>query len=174
MALVGLLSTGSFDKGIALQQGAILPRNRWCLAKLALEKGASHLFFLDSDIVCPEDTIQRLLEHGKPLIGAPYHTRSLTHPESTVSLMGPEGREHQATLIPDVLFEAYGLPLGCTLIATEVFRAVPQPWFAYAYNKEGEVATGEDTWFCERARGAGFPSWCDPTIPVGHVGDYVY
>ena len=171
LSLVGLMRTPGVDVALATQQGAVLHENRWRLVQMARRVHADFLFFLDADIACADTTIARLLAHEKPIVGAAYLARQQDRRESTVSLL-PDGKTPGP--IPTEPFEAYAVPLGCTLIALEVFEKVPQPWFAYEYSEDGNVSVSEDTRFCREARRAGFPVWCDPTIPVGHVGDYVY
>jgi hypothetical protein len=168
VTVVGLLSTGNFPKALATQQGAILPENRWKLVKTAEQHGATHLFFLDADMACPDETIVRLLAWERHIIAAAYNARQQHNPESTVSLLGGE------TELPTVPFKARSVPLGCCLIAMEVFRVMDPPWFAYEHGEDGNVRLGEDVWFCQKAREKGFDVWCDPTIPVGHIGDWVY
>jgi hypothetical protein len=38
--------------------------------------GASHILFLDSDMTFPPDTLQRLLDHKVPIVGADYVKRN--------------------------------------------------------------------------------------------------
>lgn len=168
LSVVGLLSTGNFPKALATQQGAMLPENRWKLARVAEQHGATHLFFLDADVACPDDTLVRLLAWERPIVAASYNARQQYKPESTVSLLTNEA------MVPVVPFKAKSVPLGCTLINMKVFRAIDPPWFAYEHGPDGNVTTSEDVWFCQRARDKGFDIWCDPTIPVQHIGDWAY
>jgi hypothetical protein len=58
------------------------------------------------------------------------------------------------------------------LVSTEVFFTLPDPWFYFSY--ENGVRQGEDFNFCKDARKAGFDVWADPTIPIQHIGEYLY
>jgi hypothetical protein len=41
------------------------------------------------------------------------------------------------------------------------------------FGKPGEFI-GEDVNFCKRANEMGLEVWCDPTIRIGHIGEYLY
>ena len=55
-----------------------------------------------------------------------------------------------------------------------VFKKLSHPWFFYEHDDKGNLTVGDDAWFCRKARKAGFKIYCDPTIEVGHVGEYTY
>jgi GT2 family glycosyltransferase len=76
--------------------------------------------------------------------------------------------------IPSTLFEAYFVGTGVCLINMDVFKKLKAPYFAFTVDKNGQVANGEDGTFCDKARKAGYRVWCDPTISVGHLGEYSY
>ncbi len=56
------------------------------------------------------------------------------------------------------------------LIRTSVFNALQKPYFNLA--AEGDQLRGEDYYFCEKARAAGFEIWCDGDLStqIGHIG----
>ena len=66
------------------------------------------------------------------------------------------------------------IPTGCLLIRMRVFDKIPKPWFSTRI--EGEKIQGEDYYFCDRAREAGFEIWCDGDLSreIGHIGQAVY
>ena len=51
---------------------------------------------------------------------------------------------------------------------------VSQPHFGYKWYENGMVKMSNDWFFCEKARELGYEVWCDPTIKLGHIGDYDY
>jgi hypothetical protein len=56
-----------------------------------------------------------------------------------------------------------------------VFDKIDQPYFFYKEPKSKEDdGMGEDVWFCEKVNEAGMEVWCDPTVEVSHVGEYIY
>jgi GT2 family glycosyltransferase len=58
--------------------------------------------------------------------------------------------------------------LGCALIRREIFDRVPFAWFHWPEEEDG-TNMGEDVWFCQRVRKAGFQIFCDGTVICGHV-----
>lgn len=169
LSLVGLVGTSKVPLRVAMQTGPFVHENRTRLVRMAQQAEATHILFLDSDIACPDDTLTRLLAHEQPIVGTMYYTRTWP-PEHTVRML--HGQQGQET--PTEPFIAQSLGTGCLLIQMAVFDQVALPWFDFRRDADGMVTTGEDVWFCERAQQAGFDIWCDPTIPVRHIGDYAY
>jgi hypothetical protein len=169
LSLVGLVGQTPHPIRLALHQGPFVHENRNVLAQGALDAEASHLFFLDSDIACPDDTLVRLLAHNLPIVGANYHTRESPSFSTVKMFVETKGED-----LPTALFPCKALGTGCLLIQTDVLRDLATPWFNLLTTVEGRVLTGEDVWFCELARAGGYEVYCDPTIRVSHVGDYGY
>lgn len=67
-------------------------------------------------------------------------------------------------MTPDTLIEADALGTGCMLIKREVLEAVGYPWFKCHDKSPG----GEDFYFCERAKEAGFSVWGDFSVQCHH------
>ena len=141
----------------------ILNRNK--LVELAMERGATHLFFVDSDMDFPPNTIEQLLSHSKPVVGVWSHLRKIP-PTVTVKMFKESSK-------PDHVFECKAVGTGLMLIDLDVFRKIDKPWFQFEYDGI-ELKTGEDVYFCDKVREAGFSVWCDPTLDVGHIGGYRY
>jgi hypothetical protein len=155
---------------LAFLRGTYLPRARAGLVQHALDRTATHILWLDSDMRFPKDTLLRLLDHAKPVVAANYPTR--VHPiipttldRDRVELFGGEG-----------LVEVRTCGMGVMLTAIEVFQAIGRPWFALGYNRGVDDYSGEDTYFCERARASGFPVLVDAALSehVAHLGEFAY
>lgn len=134
-------------------------------AKLA---GATHILFLDSDMVFPMDTMSRLMSHNKDIVGAVYSQRAAPFHPLGVTLEG----EH--IHVTKGLRKMKIIPTGCLLINLRVFDRLPKPWFTTRL--EGEKLLGEDYYFCEQAQKIGFEIWCDGDLSceVGHIGQKIY
>lgn len=135
--------------------------NRNYIAAQAVKNDCTHLFFVDDDMILPEDTLDRLLAHDKDIVGAIYKTKYETQAE-VIEYLNDER--------PTELFKCGALGTGCLLIKTEVFKNLPQPWFKYEWNPNGSVKRSHDWIFCEDARNQGYDIWADPTLEVGHLG----
>lgn len=125
-----------FDKRLAdialiHAKGSIIPHARRNLVEQSLAMGASHIFFIDSDIVLPIDALDRLLSHHKDIVLASYMRRyPERNGEHLIGLALTDGPKHP-TLTPMAT-----APLGCALIRLSVFDAIAQPWFSYNFTGE--------------------------------------
>lgn len=158
-----------------MQGGCYVQDNRSKILNKALAHGCTHLFFLDSDMLCPQDTILRLLALDKPVVGAPYNKRQHP-PETTVKLYQVADKEtgKYRVAIPNEPFKCLALDTGCMLINLDIIKYIEKPYFDLMCDEDGNVVCTEDVWFCRKVLRAGFEIWCDPTIKVGHIGDHTY
>jgi hypothetical protein len=129
---------------------------------------ATHLLFLDTDMSFPADTLTRLLAHDKDIVGATYSQRMPPFHPLTVT------EEDEHIHITSGLRRVKLLPTGCMLIKVSVFNALAKPFFTLI--AEGDQLRGEDYYFCQNARAAGFEIWCDGDLSakVGHIGQKTY
>ncbi len=158
---------------ISAQVGGYVTANRNAIVKVAQDQKATHILYIDSDMVFSSDSIVRLLAHNKDIVGVNYLMRpaiNTSGPISTVKLINKKGVQVAGTSrdIPDKLFEVYACGTGFMLIKTSVFNKFTRPYFKTREEEDGEFYT-EDFEFCGRARLAGYDVWCDPTIRVGHI-----
>lgn len=138
--------------------------SRTWLVNEAIKRGGTHILFVDSDMVFPDDTVDKLLAHGKEIVGVEYNKREFP-------LKGVfEPLEEKA----DELYKAKHLGTGLVLIDLSIFEKMTGPWFNFGRDSQGNLALGEDVWFCNTARDAGYDVWIDPTIKIGHCGEYIY
>jgi hypothetical protein len=147
--------------------------NRKQIVEHALKYKADYLMNIDADMKFPSETLKRLLEDNKDIVGVPYNKRELPL-TSTVRMLRKDGNFYKVdeSLMPKELFECGGVGLGCTLIKCSVFDKIKKPWFQFEY--DGDELMGEDYAFCKKAHKAGYKVWCDPTLNVKHLGDYAY
>jgi hypothetical protein len=133
------------------------------LIKDAKESGASHLFFLDSDVILPKNAIQRLAEHEFPIVSALYPSKRgewccyRRHNGGYISVEDAERK----------VFEVDAVGLGACLIDMRVFDRVDPPYFGWTYTSEG--GKSEDIIFCEKLRNAGFRILVNGYVVAKHV-----
>lgn len=176
MSIAGLMKQTTVMTGFLVVEGSVLPQNREILVEWAVKERFTHLFFLDSDILCDGDVINRLLAHNLLIVGAPYMKRA--EPSYPVVMEKRENGEIGSIgkfgKMPDVLFSAYAQGLGCCLIDLDVFKKIERPYFAFVYSPGGVLIHGEDIHFFEQATKAGIQNFVDPTIKVRHIGEKIY
>jgi len=138
-------------------------RNAIVLEALSLE--CTHLLFLDADMVYPPDTISRLLEHDKDIVGAMTFKRLPNF--DPILFTGDHYKMTPIDPIPDGLVEVTATGTGCLLIKTSVFDVMEMPWFEFGMHDNKPV--GEDIAFCYRAGDAGFKIYVDTTVRTEHL-----
>jgi hypothetical protein len=122
---------------------------------------ATHMLHLESDMIIPDWTIEKLLEVQQPIVSGTYFLRNgrgapCLYKRAVSLKKGNPYAQSPITLFPqDRPFELKGgcAGLGCLLIAREVFEQIERPWFQL---KDGE---------------AGFSLWVQPAVMCGQI-DY--
>jgi hypothetical protein len=154
--------------------GRSAAENRNLIIEQALEKGCTHVLFLDDDMAPNHDILFRLLGHGVPIVTGVYYTRKFPHQPVLFSKFDDDNvidwyklEEGRTGLV-----EVAACGLGACLIETHVFREMLNPWIRY-----GEIGK-PDSWchdigFFRRARREGYVVWCDLDCCVGHIGEVV-
>lgn len=152
---------------------------RSALLYQAIDTEATHIMFIDSDMVFPTDGVDRLIAHDKDIVGGLYHKRTENHPaviftqieDKLVNITRSMGR-----FSDDELFEVDVIGTGFLLIKMDIFKKMEPPFFYYGDPEEFRLKKtplfdlGEDTTFCLKARKNGYKIFCDPTIKLGHIG----
>jgi len=160
-----IITSGSKVIDFLLRISCDVVSSRTWLVNEAIKRGATHILFVDSDMILPDDSLDKLLAHDKDIVGAEYNKREFP-------LKGVyEPLEEKKT---DALYKAKHVGTGLLLIKLDVFYDLKGPWFNFGRDSQGALALGEDVWFCNTARDAGFDVWIDPTIKVLHAGEYLY
>lgn len=116
-------------------------------------KDVTHLLMVDSDMTFPPMLIDRMLSHGKPVVGIDAVTRRFPVRRLAHKV---DGKQHVGA--------------GILLIQLEVFRKVALPWFEAPY-VDGKLIA-EDYNFCRKVWDAGLEVHCDDELSkyVGHLG----
>jgi hypothetical protein len=173
MNLVTLL-THEIEASLLIVEGAYIQHNRALLVEYAQAEACSHIFFMDHDMSFPRDTVVRLLGHERDVVGGAYNQRGIEPPLTTVYLADAHGARTPVDQLPTELFRCEAIGCGCLLVRMTVFDRIAAPWFQIVIEDNTRLVQTEDVWFCNQVRQARLDVWCDPTIPIGHVGEKVY
>lgn len=165
---------------LAIQIGGYVAVNRNELVETARKNGSTHIMFIDNDQTFKPSAIQRLLDHDKDIVCAPYNARPAPGQQvvSVVKMLDKNGnlpmdggnREFE---LGAGLTKVGGSGTGFMLIKMSVFDKLKKPYFR-EWQDENNVHHTEDIDFCTKARKEGFNIWVNPTIPIGHVGTYEF
>lgn len=171
-SLVATIRSLHHPNVLLMQEGSVLHWNREELVKAAIKRNATHLLFVDDDMVFEKDAANRLMERNKDIVGVHYNCRKF--PATTTVHMDAEKKKNIQWENPDGFMTCDAVGTGFLLINLDVFKKLKEPWFFWKTNEQGEVVEGEDYWFCRLAREAGFEVWIDLTVKVLHIGDHLF
>jgi hypothetical protein len=152
----------------------------------ALENGATHILWIDSDILMKENAALRMLAHEKPVVAANYVMKTselkpvTTNCEERISSVGKTGLE-----------SVTGIGMGFVLTDAEIYKKLRFPWFGHRWFFAGEKdpicigppenwddwpASFEDAYFSDRIREAGYEIFIDHDLSreIGHYGGCIY
>ena len=143
-------------------------------------KGPTHLFMIDSDVLPPPDTIERLLRHDLPVVGGWYRKKERFSVKdldgTTKQIQRPVVYDYDSfdEKIGKYLFterfdagkgleKVDGMGAGCWMIRRDVAEAIGKDPFSLDFG-------GEDLTFCKSINKAGFDVIVDWDIACAHAG----
>lgn len=172
LSLMNLVSNSEHDlEFIISTKGYTTAENRNYICAQAVQKQCDYILFTDDDMIFEPDVLDRLLAHDKDIVGGYYNVRFLDVEGDRKVIEYLDGEEARK----DRIFKCKALGGGMLLVKTEILHKLPKPLFWYEIHKEvGMITMSNDWWFCRQARMAGYDVWCDPTLKLGHEGNYVY
>ncbi len=170
------LKHGDKEVSVVGSIGSMLSRQRHELVMNAKAQNATHLLFLDSDIIFPDDALDQLLFWDKPVVGASYPTKTMPPMPTTRRWKNDRWEFVFTNKKSDGIEKVDRLPTGCLLIEMGVFEELRQPWFEFPWCGEEDNYQGEDWTFCERVEEAGIEMYLDHNLTkeVIHVGNFFY
>ncbi len=169
LCLAAMCKTLPKDIGVAFvnvkSSNVALSRNR--SVDQALETEADYLFFIDSDMSFPVDTLSRLLagmqEKQADVMACTYVMRQPPF-RNLVYGLPCEAK----TQMVKGLVEVARLPTGMMLIDTKTFKNLKKPYFRFPFQEEDETHEaslgGEDYYFCDSIIATGGHIWMDTDL----------
>lgn len=141
-----------------------------------LENKYDYVYFVDADMVLPSDTLIKLLNEDKDIIGGVYRQRNLDNVIPEVYFSLPNGGSRNATveelkMAPD-LFPVDSIGFGSVLVKRTVLETMEYPHFFYQHSIDFKDTVSEDTYFCRKARAYGFETYCLKTFTLEHIGSF--
>jgi hypothetical protein len=153
-------------------EGSGIGANRDKLVERFLAKeGATHLCFVDDDMLFAPDTLHTLARKRQPIVGVNYRMRQVPAPFVALNLERTarvETTKDKSGLEP-VTYTGFGF----CLLERKVLEAVPVPRFLHTFTDHYST---EDAPFFTKAAAAGFTCYVDHDASKGiaHRGDFIY
>lgn len=149
-------------------RGLSLTTNRTHLVRMALHRDATHFFFLDDDVIAPDDVIPSLLAANLPIVCGLYMAKKTKETRGLSAWMKVSEKG-----FTDIKLEQAGrhvqvdvTGLGCVLIHRSVFEKVPEPWFVWEPD-----SFSEDFFFFEKvAKELNIKPVVDMEVRCLHIG----
>jgi hypothetical protein len=161
---------------------APIAQAREAVADWAVEQNCRYLFFVDDDVLMPNNSVRRLVYQmdNNPdwdLISGIYVTKTNVNavpPDVHEPLIfgGKPGSPHAFfDWKLDDIFPIWGCGMGCAMIRVETLKNLPKPWFAEGATVDGMDSReiGEDLYFCEKLRENGGTLMADGGLLCGHI-----
>lgn len=136
----------AYPVGTQLSSAVHWSRNQLIASLIKSQRPYTHILFIDADIACPEDTILRLLSHGKDIVGALCTTKRNDHPVPNARLINLETDEvgtiwkwvAGALLGPGCApaKHAFAVGTGVMLISREALQKTADAYFDCRYEIE--------------------------------------
>ncbi len=171
-ALAALTHSPGANLALINTKSSMICKSRNEMVGEALGVGADYLLFLDSDMVFPCTVLKQLLAREKDIVGGTYPSRVPPHKAMGITL------DYQPLEVSGGLVEMAAIPTGCLLVNMRVFETLAMPWFQHPLvERDGVVQPqGEDYFFCDQARAAGFSVWLDVdvSLSLGHIGQQIH
>jgi len=176
----------NWDIQIFMKPNMTIDKARNDLVKVALEAKCDYIFFIDSDMILPKLTLERLYDMNVPVASGLYFAKS--PPYLPVVRDFIEDRFIFKKIIDfGKIIEVGGVGMGCCLIKKEVFDKLEYPWFKFEWKKFAPSAyeendleakdrvyqESEDLGFCKAVLESGFKIYLNSDIVCGHVGGVV-
>ena len=144
------------------------------IAKEAIAGGFDYVLMIDSDVVAPNDTLERFLEYPADIVIGLCPRKNTKEKRCEIYRLGAASFRdfYTYTDMPEApRLVIKGGCLACALIKTEVFQRLKYPYFKYVEYENGE-SLSEDLYFCSKAAEAGITIQADTRVRCGHAARF--
>jgi GT2 family glycosyltransferase len=161
---------------------------RELLVDLAIKNKCDYLFFLDSDVIPPENILDVLIGHNLPIVCGIYNSKTPGMPWGMWNFNKTANTFLALDKWKKRLVQVDVTGCGCMLIKSDVIlkmhEAYPDlPLFMWTKDRSSKVTSklnvpdermrgvSEDFWFCLLAAKCGFPIVIDTDMKCSHIGN---
>ena len=179
-------------------QGMVVPnigdsaigRSRNALTRQFLESDATHLLWIDSDLVFSAQHIIRIVNHPEEVVGGCYCKKQQGDPQLVVNTLdnavgGTESGLAQvryvgtgfmriARSVFEKMIEAFGEEMWYKVDEQEVVEYDFWHMGVYKYPDGHRRWLSEDWWFCQKCADLGIPVYLDKHILLRHSGSVLF
>ncbi len=176
--LIAWLGKDGIEYDVFSTCGSLIAKMRNNVVKHALERGFTHVLFVDTDQTFPYSVVNWLLTHRLPIVAANIATKII--PPQQTACVRPRHKNEPPRMARKLqqttgVEKCWRVGTGVMLIETGCFERTKYPWFFLRMDESGDMI-GEDWYFVERCEEAGIPCYVDHDLSaqVSHVGQFGY
>jgi hypothetical protein len=169
-------NVGALQRSVAV--GNYVPGQRELIMNDAIDDLFDYLFFVDDDIVLPEDALEKLIttaeaDPSTAVVGGLYYSRDSARP---IAVAGWDSSDTSSAHIPAFTSTSTdivsGVGFGCALLRVSAAKALTAPYFPVHIYIERHARRvrlcDEDYLYCERVRRNGSVVRLDARVRCGH------
>jgi len=151
----------------------LTPLARERLTEWAIKTNMDYMLMIDDDMICPMDLFEKLVRHNVDVVAPLAFMRMAPHMPVIYRLdEGYDSMSNMNYYVTEViknypknrLVECDAVGFGAALIKVDVVKKMSKPYFM------STTSTGEDLWFCKRAKEIGAHVYMDTGVKLGHMG----
>lgn len=181
MGMLGATLDGIGEVKLFEINGTYIDRSRAEIVRGAVLWGATHILWLDSDMLFPPDTAHRLLKRNVDIVGVNYAGRRFPHHPVTFKTLPELHDESKATKCYTYedstgLEEVAAIGFGVVLTRINIFEKIVPEDFRTGPDPDKGIYVGEDVSFCLAAHRHGYKVYVDHDLSheIGHRGTECY
>lgn len=162
------LSSLGIRTDIAMSEIVDVASARRALVSAALEADATHILWLDGDIVVDAGDVLHLLGHRDlRVVSGLYRKRAIPYPPVVLDISDDGKFRAKYNFDPLGLTQIGGAGMGLVVVETDVYREMSKHfgddhWYVF------DPEMGEDLYFYKRLWEMGIPVWLDSVCRGGH------
>jgi len=174
-SIYNLIKPGGIDLDIECFYGYRIDQVRNLICHYSIENNYDYVFFVDSDIVLPGDSLVKLLSLNTDIASGVYIQRKKeVIPEIYEDVNGSIVNMNYKDLLQPQTLKIAGCGFGCVLVKVSVLKEIGYPQFEYHPAIKFEDTYSEDIDFCSKARKKGYNIFVDTSVRCGHLGGHLY
>ena len=163
------ISSGKYDLAIYTNDDHPLDKARNVCVREFLKTDFEYMFWIDSDMNCPIDTLDKLLARGKDMVSAVCLWWKYTQQTGQHALI-PMAVKGGVTITGHCCTKVDRSNVNCTLIKRKVLETLGPGKFYYDFSnsERTELNSSEDYTFCDAVKAAGYQIFVDFDIISSH------
>ena len=153
------------DFDVQVIAGTMVYVARERLADRAIEKGFTHVLWLDSDMTFEPEIAEDLLWCGAEMVCGAFVSRRPPYDACVYSSIEDPGNLVRVEKFETAPFRVAGCGFAAVMTSVALLRDVREHFkTCFTPNRYGE-----DLAFCDRVTQLGREIWCEPTVRPGHI-----